>query len=164
VNEFLQSTSNDAIYAAGDSAAAGGLPLTPVAALEGEIVAENLLHGNRRKADFSGLTSMVFTIPPLAAVGMSEAEATARGLRFGVNRGDMREWYAARGVAADCAAYKTRVEEGSERLLGAHILGPHAEEQANLLALAIRARIPTSDVKSALYGYPTAASDLEYML
>ncbi len=164
VNEFLQSTTNAAIYAAGDSAAAGGLPLTPVAALEGEVVAENLLHGNRCKADFSGLTSMVFTIPPLASVGLSEAEAAKRGLRYRVNRGDMAEWYASRRLAADFAAYKVLVEEGSDRILGAHILGPHAEEQANVLALAVRAGIRTSDVKNALYGYPTGASDIEYML
>jgi glutathione reductase (NADPH) len=72
VNEFLQSVSNPAVYAAGD-AAAGGPPLTPVAGYEGEVVAENLLKGNQRPVNYAGVPSVVFTIPPLASVGLSEA-------------------------------------------------------------------------------------------
>src|SRR5262249_52005844 len=49
VNEHLQSVSNPAVYAAGDAAASGGPPLTPVAGYEGQIVADNLLEGNHRK-------------------------------------------------------------------------------------------------------------------
>jgi len=164
VNQFLQSKTNSAIYAAGDTAAAGGLPLTPVAALEGEIVAENLLHGNRRSVDFTGLTSIVFTIPPLAAVGLSAAQAANQGLRYRVSQGDMAGWYSSRRLAVNVASYKVLVEEGTDRILGAHILGPHAEEQANILALAIRAGIRSSDIENVLFGYPTGASDLEHML
>ncbi|MGC1931800.1 MAG: NAD(P)/FAD-dependent oxidoreductase [Candidatus Nitrosopolaris sp.] len=68
VNEYLQSVSNPAVYAAGDAAASGGLPLTPVASYEGEIVANNLLEGNHVKPNYNGTPSVVFTIPPLASV------------------------------------------------------------------------------------------------
>jgi glutathione reductase (NADPH) len=64
VNEYLQSVSNPVVYAAGDAAASGGLPLTPVASYEGEIVANNLLEGNHIKPNYKGVPSVVFTIPP----------------------------------------------------------------------------------------------------
>jgi glutathione reductase (NADPH) len=52
VNEYLQSTSNPAVYAAGDAADSGGPPLTPVAGYEGRIVATNLLEGNHTTASY----------------------------------------------------------------------------------------------------------------
>jgi glutathione reductase (NADPH) len=164
VNEFLQSTTNQAVYAAGDAAAGGGLPLTPVAGTEGEIVAENLLKGNHRRADFAGLASMAYTTPPLASVGLSEAQAGERRFKYRVNQGDTAGWYSSRRLAADFSAYKVLVEEGTDRILGAHILGPHAEEQVNVLALAMRTGLRAPDIKNALYAYPTGSSDLEYML
>jgi glutathione reductase (NADPH) len=75
VNEYLQSVSNPAVYAAGDVAASGGSPLTPVASYDGGIVAKNLIKGNTFKSNYTGLPSVVFTIPPLASVGMQEQEA-----------------------------------------------------------------------------------------
>jgi glutathione reductase (NADPH) len=72
VNEYLQSVSNPAVYAAGDAAASAGPPLTPVASYEGKIVAENLLGGNQRKPNYDGIPSVVFTVPPLASVGLQE--------------------------------------------------------------------------------------------
>ena len=47
VNQYLQSVSNPMVYAAGDVAASGGAPLTPVASYEGNIVSTNILNGNR---------------------------------------------------------------------------------------------------------------------
>jgi glutathione reductase (NADPH) len=75
VNEYLQSVSNPSVYAAGDVADSGGLPLTPVASYEGVIVANNLINGNTLKSTFACLQNVVFTIPPLTALGMQEKEA-----------------------------------------------------------------------------------------
>jgi len=63
VNEFLQSVSNPAVYAAGDAAGNGGPPLAPVASYEGQIVASNLLKGNHQTTNYLGIPSVVFTIP-----------------------------------------------------------------------------------------------------
>jgi glutathione reductase (NADPH) len=72
VNEYLQSVSNQAVYAAGDAAVSRGLPLTPVASYDGAIAANNIIKGNTMKTNYAGLPSVVFTIPPLASVGMQE--------------------------------------------------------------------------------------------
>src|SRR6266566_1538697 len=77
VNEYLQSVTNLAVYAAGDSVASGGFPLTPVAGMQGEIVARNLLEGNRHTPNYSGIPSVVFTTPPLVRVGLREDAARA---------------------------------------------------------------------------------------
>ena len=58
----------------------------------------------------------------------------------------------------------TLVEEGTDRLLGAHLLGIHAEEVINLFALAIRAGIPAKGLKRRVYAYPTSTSDIRSML
>ncbi len=56
------------------------------------------------------------------------------------------------------------IEEPGGRILGAHLLGPQADELANLFALAIRKGLRAADLKEALFAYPTHASDLAYML
>lgn len=163
LNEFLQSVSNPAVYAAGDAAAMGP-PLTPVAAHDAHIVVANLLKGNQRKPDYRSVPSVVFTVPSLAAVGLQEEAARQQGLTFRVEHCKTSGWYTARRVNEDCSGYKILIEEGSERILGAHLIGPHAEEVINLFALAIRANVPAKVLKTAIWSYPTATSDIAYML
>ena len=80
VNEFLQSVSNPRVYAAGDVVSLpGSIPLTPVAGHEGSVVATNLLQGNSSRPDYRGTASVVFTLPPLASVGLTEKAARAAG-------------------------------------------------------------------------------------
>ena len=164
VNEYLQSVSNPAIYAAGDAAASGGLPLTPVASMEGHVVASNLLKGNHRQPNHGGVPTVVFTLPPLSSVGLREEEARKQGLKFTVKNEDTSGWYSSRRVGMKYSGFKTLVEEGSGRILGAHLLGPHAEEVVNIFALAIRLGLKAEDLKTMIYAYPTSASDISYMV
>src|SRR5712692_4903248 len=164
VNEYLQSVSNPAIYAGGDAAATNGMPLTPVAGYDGKVIAANVLKGNQVKAEYDAIPTVVFTIPPLASIGMSEETAKKSGVRFRRNHAEIGGWYSSRRVAEKTAAFKVLIEEGSDRVLGAHLLGPGAEETINLFALAMRKAITASDLKQVLFAYPTHASDVEYML
>jgi hypothetical protein len=100
-------------------------------------VARKLLEGNRHTPNYSGIPSVVFTTPPLARVGLLEEAARAQGLRFTTHHEDTSSWYSSRRVALRHTGFKTLVEEGTERILGAHLLGPHAEEIINLFTLAI---------------------------
>jgi glutathione reductase (NADPH) len=164
VNDFLQSVSIPAVYAAGDAAASGGLPLAPVASYEGLVVAANLLKGNHQKPNYLGIPSVVFTIPPLAAVGLSEHGAREQDLKFRVKKEMTSTWYSSRRVAETYSGYKVLVEEGTDHILGAHILGSEAGEVINLFALAIRSKMRATDLKHMLFAYPTSGSNLTRML
>ena len=163
LNEYLQSTSNAAVYAAGDAAQAGP-PLTPVSSHDAHVVAANLLEGNRRKPDYRGVPSVAFTIPPIAAVGLREDQAREQGLKFRVNSQKASDWFNARQAAEPVYGYKVLVEEKTDQVLGAHLVGPHADEVINLFALAIRQRLPAEALRTTMFAYPTGASDVGYML
>jgi glutathione reductase (NADPH) len=163
LNEFLQSVSNPRIYAAGDAAGVGP-PLTPVSSHDAGVVAGNLLEGNRHRPDYRGVPSVAFTVPPIAFVGMGEAEARSKGLRVRVNCERTEDWFTARRLAERVYGFKTLTEEGSGRILGAHLIGPHAEEVINLFALAIRHGLTAEDLEGTMFAYPTSASDITSML
>ncbi len=163
LNEYLQSVSNPAVYAAGD-AAQWGPPLTPVSSHDPKVVAFNLIDGNHRKPDYRGVPSVAFTLPPIASVGLGEAEATAAGLKFQLKCERTSDWFTARRLAEKVYGYKTLVEDGSGRIIGAHLVGPHADEVINLFGLAIRHGLTADDLKSTMFAYPTGASDIGYML
>jgi glutathione reductase (NADPH) len=169
VNEYLQSISNPAVYAAGDCASSGGLPLTPVGIYDGQVVADNLLNTNNNKnkaaiADYAGTPSVVFTIPPLASVGLVEEDARKRGLKFKINHSVTSGWYSSRRINESHSGFKVLIEEGTDKILGAHLLGPHAEEVINIFAMAIRLGLKASDLRKCIWSYPTNTSDITYML
>jgi len=164
VNGFLQSVSNPTVYAAGDAAASGGPPLTPVASYDGIIVAANLLKGNEKKPNYLGIPTVVFTIPPLASVGLKESDAREQNLKFKVKKEMTSGWYSSRRVGEKYSGFKVLVEEGTDRILGAHLLGSEAEEVINLFGVAMRSGMRAADLKHMLFAYPTRGSDLPYML
>jgi glutathione reductase (NADPH) len=164
VNDYLQSISNPAVYAAGDAVTHGGSRLTPVAAMQGTVVATNLRQGNTRTPNYQGVPTVVFTTPPLARVGLTEAAASAQGLKFATQREDTTDWYSSRRLKLAHTGFKTLIEEGTGRLLGAHLLGSHAEEIINIFGLAIRHHLRAGDLSDMVYAYPTSASDISYML
>ena len=77
---------------------------------------------------------------------------------------DTEGWYSSRRIGEDASGFKVLVEESSGRVLGAHILGPHAEEVINLFAVAMRAGMSAADLKSMFFAYPTSTSDVPYMV
>jgi glutathione reductase (NADPH) len=164
VNEYLQSVSNPAVYAAGDAADSGLPKLTPVAEYEAGIVAANLINGNHKKLEHVAVPTVAFTVPPLASVGLSQRTAQEQGLRYRVHREKTGDWYSSRRVAENCSGFKVLIEESSDRILGAHLLGPHADEVINLFALAIATEIPAAGLRERLLAYPTVGSDIRYML
>jgi glutathione reductase (NADPH) len=164
VNDYLQSVSNPAVYAAGDAAASGLPALTPVAVYEGTIAASNLLEGNHTKIRCIPVPSVVFTVPVLAAVGMSEQAAQKQNLQFRVHRENTSNWYSSRRVGEDCSGFKVLIEESTGRLLGAHVLGTEADELINLFALAIQSQATAEMLQQTMFAYPTHGSDVTYML
>ncbi len=163
LNEYLQSVSNPAVYAAGD-AAQKGPPLTPVSSHDAKVVAANLLEGNHRTPNYNGVPSVAFTIPPIAAVGLTEAQARAQGGKVRVKSQKASDWFTARQAAEPVYGFKVIVDENTDQVLGAHLVGPHVDETINVFALAIRHGLTAEDLKTTMFAYPTGASDVGYML
>lgn len=164
VEPHLQSTSNPRVFAAGDSADTEGKPLTPVATAEGSVAASNMLKGGRRAPDYTGEPSIVFTVPELCRVGMLEDEAREAGHDVVVRSLDTSEWYSNYRVGETTSAVKVLIDRESDRILGAHLLGPSYAELVNVFALAIQLGLTTKQLRSARMGYPTVGSDLASML
>jgi len=163
VNKYLQSVSHPHIYAGGD-AADSGPPLTPVASLDGEVIAENIIHGNTRIPDYSVVPSVVFSEPHLTTVGISEKEAQEQERDFRVSFSQTGDWVTSRRINQPYSGFKILIDNQTDRILGAHLLGPHAEEVINIFALAMKNDISAATLKEMIYAYPTSASDIPYML
>lgn len=164
VNEYMQSVSNPAVYAAGDCADTKGPPLTPVASYEGRVAAKNLLEGNQTKVAYPPIPTAVFTIPPITAVGLHEAEANEQGLHFDVRFKKTAHWYSSMRVAEPYSAFKVLVEKPSGRVLGAHVMGLNAEEIINLFSMAMKTGMTANEIKATMFAYPSYASDIGYMV
>lgn len=163
LSDHLQSVSNPRVYAAGDAAGMGP-PLTPVSSHDAKVVAANLLEGPSHRPDYRGVPSVAFTVPPIASVGLSEEEAHRQGLRFRVNAASTPDWFTARRLAERVYGHKVLIEDATDRILGAHLVGPHADEVINIFGLAIRHGLAAVDLRATMFAYPTGASDVGYML
>ena len=162
--EVKESSPNSAAKAAGDAADSRGLPLTPVAVLEGHVVASNIIKGNKKKVSYPPMPSVVFTLPTMATVGLLEDEAKEKGYDINVNYEKVDNWFNARRLNVDEYAFKTIIDKNNNTILGAHLIGPHCEETINLFAMAIKSKMTISDLRMMIFSYPTMASDLTYML
>ena len=163
VNEYLQSTTNPMVYACGD-VSDKGLPLTPLASYEGRIVATNILNGNSDTFVNDAVPSTVFTIPPLASVGLTEEQAREKGQNVTVLCRETTDWYSSKRINETVSGFKTLVDKDTGLVVGAHLLGDHSEEVINLFAMAIKFKIRAESLRHMLFAYPTHASDISYMI
>ncbi len=160
----LQSTTNPAVWAAGDSADTEGMPLTPVAVSEAKVAASNMIKGTTTTPDYAGIPTAVFTIPELARVGMLESEARAAGIDLAVRYSDTSGWYSNYRIGETTAAAKILIDQSTDQIVGAHLIGPEYGELVNTLGVAIKLGLTTRQLKSATAAYPTVGSDLGSML
>ena len=162
VDEFMRSRSNPDVFVAGD--AAQGPQLSPVASYQGRIVGHNLVNGSMISADYSSIPSAVFTVPTLASVGLTEEKANAAGLKFDAKTNDMTSWRSSMTHAENAAFAKVLVEQGSGKILGAHILGHGAGEIIHLFSWAMSMGMTAKDIGAQIYVYPTFANDIKFLV
>ncbi len=151
VDARLRST-NRRVYAVGD--AAGGLQFTHVAGWHAGIVIRQAVLGLPAKADPRAVPRVTYTVPELAQVGLTEAEARKlHGDRLTVIRADLHHNDRAIAEGKDKGFAKVMVVKG--RPVGASIVGPQAGELIGLWALALSARLKMSAVAGMIAPYPT---------
>ena len=110
------------------------------------------------------IPSAAFSQPAIASVGLTERAANEQGLDVEIKLTDTSDWLSSRRVGLTYTAAKTLVERSTGRVLGAHLLGHAAEETINLFALAITTGATVADLKRMLWAYPTAASEIVYLI
>lgn len=165
VNKNLQNPSNPNVYACGDASASEGLPLTPLAPFEAGIVISQLLDKkNKKKAIYPAQPSVVFTLPNLAAVGLSEKEARKQYKSLEIKTSDAAKWYSSKHLNDKTYAYKILIDRETDRIVGAHMVGAGVGESINLWAMAITHKIKVNDIKNTIFAYPTWGNDLKSML
>ena len=123
-----------------------------------------MIKGNHIKPEYSGVPTVVFTIPELARVGMTEEEAKAAGYKLRIATNDTSNWYSNLRIGETCAATKVIIDDETDKILGAHLLGPEYAEIINFFSLAIRLQLTASDLKKMVSAYPSVGSDLGSML
>jgi len=163
LDAHLRSTSNPAAYVCGD-AVTETAQLSPIATYEGRIVGGNIVDGPKHTPDYTGIPSCVFTVPALASVGLTQADAEANGSEVYVAVNDMHEWLSGRTYALSAAWSKVVIDKSTDRILGAHLLGHDAEELIHIFALAIKHRITATELRDFVYGFPTFSADIKSIL
>ncbi|MCS7469953.1 NAD(P)/FAD-dependent oxidoreductase [Stieleria sp. ICT_E10.1] len=164
VDSQMRSISNPVVYSAGDCADTGKPRLTPVANEEARAVVENLFAEHPQdRPDCGQIPKVAFTVPPIASVGMSQHQAE-ESHNVVVHHQDTSLTGSVRKSLQPCGGYKLLIDKDSDRILGAHLIGPAADETINLFALAMKFGLTAADIKSTLFAFPTHASDVRQML
>jgi glutathione reductase (NADPH) len=114
--------------------------------------------------DETATPSVVFSDPPLAAVGMRSEEAAQRGADVTIKHTDTSARFTQRRLGYATGAAKIITETASGRIVGAHLLGVNADEIINVFALAVRHGLTGDDLQAMVRAYPTAGSDIAYLV
>ncbi|MDX8509754.1 dihydrolipoyl dehydrogenase family protein [Mesorhizobium captivum] len=163
IDDHLRSRSNPDVYVCGD-AVWNSPQLSPIATYEGEIVGRNIVDGPKHRPDYSHIPASLYSIPAMASVGLTEAKARERDLHVKVHVNDMQGWLSARTYAEAVAWSKVIVEEPTDRILGAHLVGHAGEELIHIFALAMKHGIPARGLSEMVYAFPTFSADIRNMM
>lgn len=162
VDDRMTAVGNPRVYAVGD-AADSAAPLTPVAIAQARVAVRNIVDPESAVFSPPVTPSVCFAHPPIASVGLSEFDARTQGLDVEVKLADRTGWASSRRVGAPVSGAKTIVESSTGRVLGAHLLGPEADEVINVLSLAIARGVTVEELKAMLWAYPTGGSEIVYL-
>ncbi|MBM0106927.1 glutathione-disulfide reductase [Steroidobacter sp. S1-65] len=146
------------IYAVGD--VTNRVQLTPVAIREGQAFADTVFGKKPTKVDYDCIPSAVFSHPPLAGVGLTEGDARNKYGAVKVFTADFRPMKNVLAARNERALYKIVVDAASERIVGAHMIGPDAPEILQVLAVAVKAGLRKSQLDEVVAIHPTMAEEL----
>lgn len=155
VDKFFQ-TSVKNIYAIGD--VIGGVELTPMALAQGMAVAKTLFNAQPTTVDTEWVSTAIFTHPNFATVGMSE-EIARESFDIAIFSTSFTQLKHTLAGNTEKTRMKLVVDKVSDRVLGAHMVGPDAGELIQGIAVAIRAGATKADFDSTLGIHPTAAEE-----
>jgi dihydrolipoamide dehydrogenase len=145
------------IYAIGD--VTGGMLLAHKASKEGIVAAKNVM-GMDEVMDYRVVPSAIFTSPEIASVGLREQEAEAKGVKIRTGHFEFRALGKAHAIGEIAGFVKIISEEETDRIVGAHIIGPHASDLIHELAVAMRTGRTVRDVAETIHAHPTLSEGI----
>jgi glutathione reductase (NADPH) len=160
VDEYSR-TSQPNIYAVGD--VTNRVQLTPVAIHEAMCFIETVYRARPTRPDHEMIATGVFTRPEIGTVGMSEDAAAKKFGDVDVFRAEFRPMKATLSGSSEKMLIKLVVDFGSQKVIGAHIMGPDAAEIAQVLAIPMKMGATKADFDRTMAVHPTAAEEIVTM-
>jgi glutathione reductase (NADPH) len=154
-------TSQPNIYAVGD--VTNRVQLTPVAIHEAMCFIDTVYRVKPTRPDHEMIATGVFTRPEIGTVGMSEEAAAKVFDDLDVFRAEFRPMKATLSGSSEKMIMKLIVDSQSQRVVGAHIMGPDAAEMAQLLAIPMKMGATKADFDRTMAVHPSAAEELVTM-
>ncbi len=149
------------IWAVGD--VTNRVQLTPVAIHEAMSFVETAFKGNPTRPDHETIATAVFSQPEIGTVGLSEDEASTRYDELEIYRASFRPMRHTLSGRQEKMIMKLVVDPKTRVVLGAHVLGPDAGELAQVLGIALKARLTKDDFDRTMALHPSAAEELVTM-
>lgn len=140
------------IWAIGD--VVGRTLLAHGASAEGIAVMENIF-GKAKAMDYSAVPACVFSIPECSSVGYTEQEAKKEGLQVRVSKFPFGANGKALSMGATDGLVKVLADGGTGKVIGMHILGPHADDLIHLGAMAVKLGLTAQELEDMIYAHPT---------
>ena len=156
VNEKME-TNVEGIYAVGD--VVGGIMLAHLASREGLVAAENAVGGNALMK-YDVVPAAIFTSPEIASVGLREHQVKEKNITYKVGRFQFRALGKAHAMGEIAGLFKIISEEATDKILGAHIIGPHASDLIHEVAVAMEGGLTAKDIAHTIHAHPTLAEGI----
>jgi glutathione reductase (NADPH) len=149
------------IFAVGD--VTDRIQLTPVAIREGQAFADSFFGGRPTQVDYANVPSAVFSHPPIAAVGMTEAQARNKLGTVRTYTSDFRPMKNVLAGRNERALYKMVVDASNDVVVGLHMIGPDSAEILQAAAVAVKAGLTKAQFDATVALHPTMSEELVLM-
>ncbi len=151
-------TNVQGVYAIGDVT---GVPmLAHAASAEGITAAENIM-GRSSTMEYCAIPSVIFTFPEIASVGLKEHEAVEKGFSIITGHFPFRALGKAHAIGEISGICKVIADSKTDRVLGVHIIGPHASDIIHEGVLAVRHRLTVRQISETIHAHPTLSEGLK---
>jgi glutathione reductase (NADPH) len=157
VDDYFK-TAEPNIYALGD--VIDHVQLTPVAIQESMLLLEQLYGESKPRMDYENIPTAVFSQPELATVGLTEQQARDRYSNIKVYESDFRPMFETLGQGKGRVYIKLIVDSATDRVVGCHMVGEHAAEIIQGIAIAIKAGATKANFDQTMGIHPTVAEEL----
>ncbi len=154
VDPYLRTSANH-IYACGD--VVGPYQFTHTADFQARLILRNALFPGRSKIDYRVVPWCTFTAPEVARVGLNEKEAQEKGISYDVYNYSLGDLDRAVCDREDQGFIKVLTKKGSDQILGATLVGPHAGDLIHEIILAMQQNIGLKKISGMIHIYPTLA-------